>query len=87
MEAAGLVMRLLVGGVAGWLAGNILRGGYGLMANIILGMAGACVGRPVCGLLGTAAGGLTGPLCGVLARWWLARGMKKAPYGAFLLVT
>ena len=36
---------LLVGGIAGWLAGNIMsNGGYGVFKNIILGIIGGVVG-------------------------------------------
>ncbi len=37
---------LLVSGVAGWLAGKIMRGaGYGIFADILLGIVGGWVGE------------------------------------------
>lgn len=40
-----LVVVLLVGLVAGWLAGQIVRGtGFGLIGNIIVGLIGAFIG-------------------------------------------
>lgn len=40
-----LLYTLLVGAVAGWLAGTIMKGaGFGLLINIILGIVGAYVG-------------------------------------------
>ena len=40
-----LVVFLIVGAVAGWLAGQIMKGGgYGLLWNIILGVLGGIVG-------------------------------------------
>jgi len=39
-----LIVALLIGAVAGWLAGQVMRGaGFGLIGNILLGMAGALV--------------------------------------------
>ena len=35
---------ILLGLIAGWLAGLIMRGGYGILGNIILGIVGALVG-------------------------------------------
>ncbi len=42
----GLLYALLIGGVAGWLAGKIMKGGgYGVLVNIILGIIGGIVGN------------------------------------------
>ncbi|AXG71676.1 transglycosylase associated protein [Kordia sp. SMS9] len=39
-----LLYSLLVGGVAGWLAGNLMKGGgYGIVLNIVLGLIGGIV--------------------------------------------
>ncbi len=36
---------IIIGAVAGWLAGNIMRGGgFGLLVNIIVGIIGALIG-------------------------------------------
>jgi uncharacterized membrane protein YeaQ/YmgE (transglycosylase-associated protein family) len=44
---------ILVGGVAGFLAGLILKGGgFGLLGNIIVGIIGAVVGGWLFGVLG-----------------------------------
>lgn len=44
MELEELVVTLVVGGVAGWLAGLIIRGGgLGLIGNIIVGVLGAFI--------------------------------------------
>lgn len=41
---SGLLYSLLVGGVAGWLAGNFMKGGgYGIIMNILLGIIGGVV--------------------------------------------
>jgi uncharacterized membrane protein YeaQ/YmgE (transglycosylase-associated protein family) len=41
-----ILMMLVIGGVAGWLAGLVLRGtGYGIIGDIIVGLIGAFVGN------------------------------------------
>lgn len=58
MEGTGPMMTLLIGGIAGWLAGNILRGGgFGLLLNIVLGIVGAFIGNYLFALLGIAVNG------------------------------
>ncbi len=45
MEAQSLIMFLVIGAVAGWLAGLLMRGGgFGLLGNIVVGVIGAFVG-------------------------------------------
>jgi uncharacterized membrane protein YeaQ/YmgE (transglycosylase-associated protein family) len=45
MSSESLLITLLVGALAGWLAGFIMRGsGYGIFGNIILGLLGALIG-------------------------------------------
>ena len=40
-----IIIMLIVGAVAGWLAGQIVRGfGFGLLWNIIIGIVGAFIG-------------------------------------------
>lgn len=54
---------LLIGALAGWLAGQFVRGGsFGLFGNIIVGVLGAMVGGLLLGLLGIAFGGFVGSL-------------------------
>ncbi len=49
----GLLYSLLIGGVAGWLAGRLMKGGgFGVIINIILGIIGGFVGRWLFGVLG-----------------------------------
>lgn len=49
---------IIIGAVAGWLAGNLMRGGgFGLLVNILVGIAGAVIGGWVFSLLGISAGG------------------------------
>ncbi|MEP7184671.1 MAG: GlsB/YeaQ/YmgE family stress response membrane protein [Rhodanobacter sp.] len=42
MTATGLIIFLLIGAIAGWLAGVVVRGfGFGLLGNIVVGIIGA----------------------------------------------
>lgn len=53
----GIVIWLLIGAIAGWLAGLIMKGsGQGLVMNIVLGIVGAVIGGWVFGLLGLNIG-------------------------------
>jgi uncharacterized membrane protein YeaQ/YmgE (transglycosylase-associated protein family) len=59
LEPGGLIAWLVVGLIAGWLAGQFMKGGgYGLVGDIIVGIIGAFVGGFVFSLLlpGRSAG-------------------------------
>jgi uncharacterized membrane protein YeaQ/YmgE (transglycosylase-associated protein family) len=44
MTVEGIVIWLIVGGVAGWLAGMVVKGGgYGLIGDIIVGIVGGLI--------------------------------------------
>jgi uncharacterized membrane protein YeaQ/YmgE (transglycosylase-associated protein family) len=56
-----IVWFLLVGLVAGWLAGKITKGsGFGLLGDIVIGVIGAFVGGFLFRLVGISAGGTVG---------------------------
>jgi uncharacterized membrane protein YeaQ/YmgE (transglycosylase-associated protein family) len=55
----GLLFALLIGLIAGFLAGKIMNGsGYGLFVDMVLGFFGGIFGRLVLGLLGFSAHGI-----------------------------
>jgi uncharacterized membrane protein YeaQ/YmgE (transglycosylase-associated protein family) len=59
----GLLGWIIIGLIAGWLAGVVGRGrGFGCLADIILGLIGAIVGGWIFTKLGIAAGGVLGSL-------------------------
>jgi uncharacterized membrane protein YeaQ/YmgE (transglycosylase-associated protein family) len=59
-ETMEFIIWLIVGGVAGWLAGLIVRGyGFGLLGNIIVGIVGALVAGWLLPQLGIMIGGGT----------------------------
>ena len=63
MDIQGVVIMLLIGAVAGWLAGLLAKGGgFGLVGNIVVGVVGAVVGGYVLGLLGFAVTGILGAI-------------------------
>ena len=44
MDAQSIIIWLIVGAIAGWLAGLIVKGGgFGLLGNIVIGIIGAVV--------------------------------------------
>lgn len=55
---------IIIGAVAGWLAGKIMRGGgFGLLMNIVVGVVGALIGGWVFDLLSISLGsGIVGNL-------------------------
>ena len=55
---------LIIGAAAGWIAGNIMKGGgFGWIGNIVVGVIGAFVGGWLFGVLGiTLGGGVLGTL-------------------------
>ena len=54
----GFLVWIVVGLVAGWLAGQVMKGGgYGIIVDIILGVLGGLVGGWIFGLLGIWTGG------------------------------
>lgn len=58
-----LLWFLLIGLIAGWLAGKVMRGGgYGVIGDMIIGVIGALIGGWLFGLLGISAGGLIGSI-------------------------
>lgn len=56
MAAHGIIVWILIGAVAGWLAGLLVKGsGFGLFADIAVGIVGAFVGGWFAGVLGIGA--------------------------------
>ncbi len=58
MAMESLLAILIIGAIAGWLAGLIVKGyGFGLLGNIIVGIIGAFVGTWLLGRMGVSLGG------------------------------
>ena len=72
MEVVGLIV---TGGLAGWIAGVLLRGaGYGLVVNIVIGVVGGIVSGKLFALMGVVPNG------------WLVN-LATAVVGALLLLS
>ncbi|MBN3858449.1 MULTISPECIES: GlsB/YeaQ/YmgE family stress response membrane protein [unclassified Paraburkholderia] len=53
----GIIAWLIIGAIAGWLAGVLVKGGgFGLIVDIIVGIVGAFIGGWLAGLLGIHIG-------------------------------
>ncbi|HSC37514.1 MAG TPA: GlsB/YeaQ/YmgE family stress response membrane protein [Chitinophagaceae bacterium] len=75
------LIHLLLGGIAGWLAGKVMRGdGYGVIIDIILGLLGGWVGGFIGEKLGISLGGNIGYLItaflGAVLLVWVSRLIK-----------
>lgn len=63
MSTEDLLLFLVIGIVAGFLAGKIMKGsGFGLIGDLVIGVIGSFVGVWVFGLLGISSGGIFGLL-------------------------
>lgn len=60
----GIIGSIIIGILAGFLAGKIMRGGgYGCLINLILGVVGGAFGGWIFGIIGLSWGGIIGQLC------------------------
>ena len=80
---SGLIWAVVIGFIAGWLAGKVMKGGgYGVPMDIVLGIVGGVIGRVVFGLIGLSASSVTGSIIvsfvGAVILIWLVRQLKKA---------
>lgn len=78
-----LIGFLIVGIIAGWLAGKITKGkGFGLLGNLGVGITGAFVGGFLFGLIGFTAHGFIGSLIastvGAVFLIWIVGLIKKS---------
>jgi len=72
---------LIIGIVAGWLSGKIIRGrGFGLVGDLVVGILGALVGGFLFRLLGIISLGFIGSLVsatvGAVVLLWLIRRLR-----------
>lgn len=78
-----LIWWAVVGLIAGWAAGQLMKGGgYGVVMDIVLGIVGAVIGGWLLGALGISAGGFIGTIVvaiiGAVFLIWITRLLKKA---------
>lgn len=77
-----IILFLLIGLVAGWLAGKIMKGkGFGLVGNLVVGVIGALIGGFIFDALNIAFAGIVGSLIaalvGALILLWIIGLIKK----------
>jgi uncharacterized membrane protein YeaQ/YmgE (transglycosylase-associated protein family) len=76
LETQSLIVILIIGLIAGWLAGKLMKGGgFGIIGDIIVGVIGAFIGGWLWGLLKLPS---IGP-------WWLTA-IVSATIGACILL-
>jgi len=84
MDITQIIIIIVVGGVAGWLASLIVRGGgMGLIGNIVLGIVGAIVAGwllPKVGIIigGTILGAIINALIGAIIVLLVIRLIRRA---------
>ena len=63
LDPGGILAWLVVGLVAGWLAGKVSRGhGFGLIGDLVVGLIGALIGGFLAGLIFHGSVGLLGSI-------------------------
>jgi uncharacterized membrane protein YeaQ/YmgE (transglycosylase-associated protein family) len=77
-----LVWVVLIGILAGWIAGKITKGsGFSLLGDLVVGVVGSLLGSLIFGVLGLGAYTLVGRLVvavvGAVVFLWLIRVIKK----------
>jgi uncharacterized membrane protein YeaQ/YmgE (transglycosylase-associated protein family) len=60
--AIGWIAAIIIGGIAGWLAEQVMKSDMGLLTNILLGIAGAAIASAILSFFGIALGGWIGYL-------------------------
>lgn len=73
-----MIITIIVGILAGFFAGQVMKGsGYGLIADLLLGLGGGIVGSFVLGMLGIGATGIIGSILiatfGAVLLIWVVR--------------
>lgn len=80
----GFIAWIVVGAIAGWLAGVLVKGGgFGLLADIVVGIVGAFIGGWLFGLLGIHLGSgwigsLVTAVIGAVVLLFVVRLIKRA---------
>jgi uncharacterized membrane protein YeaQ/YmgE (transglycosylase-associated protein family) len=63
LNPGGLIAWIVVGLIAGWLAGQVMKGGgYGIIGDLIIGLIGALIGGFLVGLFIQGSVGLIGSI-------------------------
>lgn len=83
MQGLGWLAAIIVGGLAGWIASNIMKADTGIFLNIIIGIVGAVIANVIAGWFGLnfqagswIAQGLAG-LVGAVILIWIYRAVAS----------
>ncbi len=81
MDIVAILIFLLIGAIAGWLAGQVMKGkGYGLVGNILMGVIGSVVGGFIFDALNIGGGDLIWQIIsatvGAIVVIWVARRIR-----------
>lgn len=78
-----LILWLIVGGLAGWIAGSIFRRTqFGVFGNTVIGLVGGVIGGPVIGIFGLHnnggfIGSLVTSIIGALLLLWIIAKVRE----------
>lgn len=83
MEGLGWILTIIIGGIAGWIADQIMKSDHGLLMNIVLGIVGAIVANAILfAVVGSTMGGVIGQLIvaviGACLLLWIFRLIRRA---------
>lgn len=82
IEDMNIILWIIIGGVAGWGAEQVMHSNHGILMNILLGIVGAVVLNAILALAGLALGGILGQLivafAGACLLIWLGRRLRHA---------
>jgi uncharacterized membrane protein YeaQ/YmgE (transglycosylase-associated protein family) len=63
VQAESISSFLIIGAIAGWIAGKLMQGGgFGILGNIVVGVLGAVIGGFIFDMVGVTSGSLIGSL-------------------------
>jgi uncharacterized membrane protein YeaQ/YmgE (transglycosylase-associated protein family) len=82
LDFGSIITWLIIGGIAGWIAGLIVEGyGFGLLGNIVVGIIGAAIAGLVTPLLGlsidTKLGNIIAATLGAVVLLLLVGGLRR----------
>lgn len=82
MEGYGIIWTIVIGVVAGAIAGWLMKGnGFGFFINLIVGLVGSVLGGWIYGILGITTGGVFGTLImsviGAVVLLWIISLFRK----------
>ncbi|WP_299845784.1 GlsB/YeaQ/YmgE family stress response membrane protein [uncultured Roseovarius sp.] len=78
----GLIGSIIVGGIAGWIASNLMKANTGILTNIVLGIVGAVVLNLILQMLGIYASSSVVPqlivgIAGACGLIWVVRRIRS----------